>query len=482
MKHLHRLLFPPAWSIAAKISLALLSAVLIPMSFNAYYNLQHSLYNAEQSEYRQLELLATSTASRLDQLIIDSQNIVSQVSTEPKVLDFIEVTTAKKQQKLQATTVKKQQELQSAVQSTLNNIFRSNKNYDAIFLIDRQGNCLASTNSSFVNRNFSSREYFREAIQGNNYVSDLITDSTTKKSGFYLSQTIWSSQGKIIGIAVLKIKESNINEIIDRLRLESGSYAFLVDSLGVIINHPEKNYIYHSLTTLSPEVQTKIAKDRRYPISQIESLDLPELAEAIIGSQEPGHSNYFSPLEDNLHRVGFAPLEVQQWVMGISKPKTAFVQNSLIWENILNLIIVGAIAAAFALLLARSISKPIRKLIKTAKSLEQGNFEYERLLSISHSQDDIGQLVRVFIHMAQEVESREKELKQKVQKLNIEVDRAKKERQVEEVTGTKYFQQLQLRAKKLRQRNTSSDQNWQEHFQQLQKKAQKMRIRSLTTS
>ena len=470
-QHLYRLLFPPAWSIAAKISLALLSAVLIPMSFNAYYNLQHSLNNAEQSEYRQLELLATSTASRLDQLIIDSQKVVSQVSTEPKVLDFIG-----------ANNLKKRQELQSAVQSTLNNIFRSNKNYDAIFLIDRQGKCLASTNFNFVNRNFSSQEYFREAIQGNNYASDLIADSTTKKSGFYLSQTIWSSQGKIIGIAVLKIKEDNINEIVDLLKLESGSYAFVIDSLGVIINHPEKDYIYHSLTTLSPEVETKISKERRYPISQVESLDLPELAEAMISSQEPDHSNYVSPLEDSLQMVGFAPLEVQQWVVGISKPKTAFVQNSLIWENILNLIIVGAIAAAFALLLARSISRPIRKLTKIAKSLEQGNFEYDRLLSISHSQDDIGQLVRVFIHMAQEIESREKKLKQKVQKLNIEVDRAKRERQVEEVTGTKYFQQLQLRAKKLRRRNTSSDQNWQEHFQQLQKKAQQIRIRSLTNS
>jgi C4-dicarboxylate-specific signal transduction histidine kinase len=473
MKHLYRLFFPPAWSIAAKISLALLSAVLIPMSFNAYYNLQHSLSNAEQSEYRQLELLATSTASRLDQLIIDNQKVVSQVSTEPNILDFIG-----------ANTVKKRQKLQSAVQSTLNNILRSNKNYDAIFLIDRKGKCLASTNSNFVNRNFSSQEYFREAIQGNNYASDLIADSTTKKSGFYLSQTIWSSQGKIIGIAVLKIKQDNINEIVDRLKLESGSYAFLVDSLGVIINHPEKDYIYHSLTTLSPEVQTKIAKDRRYPISQVESLDLPELAEAMIGSREPDYANYFFPLRDSRQIVGFAPLEVQQWVIGISKPETAFVKplNSLIWENILNLIIVGAIAAAFALLLARSISRPIRKLTKTAKCLEQGNFECDRLLSISHSQDDIGQLVRVFIHMAQEVESRENKLKQKVQKLNIEVDRAKKERQVEEVTGTKYFQQLQLRAKKLKQRNNLSDHNWQEHFQQLQKKAQKIRIRALTSS
>lgn len=473
MKHLYRLLFPPAWSIAAKVSLALLSAVLIPMSFNAYYNLQYSLNNAKQSEYRQLELLATSTASRLDQLIIDIQKVASQISTEPKVLGFIE-----------ADTVKKRQKLRSAVQSTLNNIFRSNKNYDAIFLIDSKGKCLASTNSNFVNRDFSSQEYFREGIQGNDYASDLIADSTTKKSGFYLSQTIWSSQGKIIGIAVLKIKEDSINEIVDRLKLESDSYAFAIDSLGVIINHPDKDYIYHSLTTLSPKVQTKIAQERRYPISQVESLDLRELAEAMINSHEPDHASYFSPIEDSRQIVGFAPLEVQEWVIGISKPETAFAEplNSLIWENILNLIVVGAIAGAFALLLARSISTPIRKLTKTAQSLEQGIFEYDRLRSISHSQDDIGQLVRVFIHMAQEIEFREKELKQKVQKLHIEVDQAKKARQVEEVTGTKYFQQLQQRAKKLRQRNTSSNRDWQEHFQQLQKKAQKMRIRSLTSS
>ena len=468
MKHLYRLIFPHTWSIAAKVSIALLAAVLIPMSFNAYYNLEHSLNNAEQSEYRELELLATSTASRLDQLIIDSQKVVSQVSTEPKVLGFME-----------ANTKEKRQELQLAVQSTLNNIVRSNKNYDAVFIVDRKGKCLASTNSNYVNYDFSSQEYFQEAIQENDYGSALIADSTSEKSSFYLSQTIWSRQGTVVGIAVLKIKEDNINEILDRLRLESGSYAFLIDSSGVIINHPEKDYLYRSLTSLSPKVQTKNARNRRYPISQVESLDLPELAEAMIDSREPGHTSYFSPLENKRQIVGFAPLEVQQWVMGISKPETTLAEplNKLIWENILNLIIVGAIAAVFALLLASSISRPIRKLTKTAQSfLEQGIFECDRLRSVSHSQDDIGQLVRVFIDMAQKIESREKNLKQKVQKLNIEVDRAKKARQVEEVTGTKYFQQLQQKAKKLRQRNTSSNADWQEHFQQLQKRAQKMQL------
>ncbi len=466
MKHLYRLLYPPAWSIAAKISLALLSAVLIPMSFNAYYNLQHSLDNAEQNEYRKLELLATSTASRLDQLIIDSQKIAIQVSTEPKVVGFVSADTAQERQKLQP-----------AVQSTLKNIFRSDVNYDGIFLVDPQGNCLAATDSNFIERNFSSQEYFQPAIQGHGYASNILVDSITKRSGVYLSQPIWSSQAKVIGVAVLKIKEENLNQIINRLKLESNSYPFLIDSLGVIINHPQKDYLHHSLTALPPKVQTMIAKDNRYLMSNVESLNLSQLAEAMIGAREPGHANYFSPLENKRQIVGFAPLEVQPWVLGISKPENTFAEplDRLVWENILNLLLVGAIAAILALLLGSSIARPIKKLTKAARSLEQGDFEHNNLLAISHSRDDIGQLVRVFMKMAQEVESREQKLKQKVNKLNIEVDRAKKSRQVEEVTGTKYFQELQQRAKKLRERNTPNKQDWQEHFQQLRQKAEKIK-------
>lgn len=43
MKNLYRYFYPPAWPITAKISVALVCAVLIPMLFTAYYNLQQSL-------------------------------------------------------------------------------------------------------------------------------------------------------------------------------------------------------------------------------------------------------------------------------------------------------------------------------------------------------------------------------------------------------------------------------------------------------
>jgi hypothetical protein len=52
--------------------------------------------------------------------------------------------------------------------------------------------------------------------------------------------------------------------------------------------------------------------------------------------------------------------------------------------------------------------------------------------------------------MAREVAAREEQLKQQIQVLSIEIDQAKKTRQVSEITDTEYFQELRRKAKELR--------------------------------
>jgi hypothetical protein len=54
--------------------------------------------------------------------------------------------------------------------------------------------------------------------------------------------------------------------------------------------------------------------------------------------------------------------------------------------------------------------------------------------------------------MAREVYAREQRLKEQVRELRIEIDETKKAREVAEITETEYFQQLQHRAKQLRNR------------------------------
>ena len=60
----------------------------------------------------------------------------------------------------------------------------------------------------------------------------------------------------------------------------------------------------------------------------------------------------------------------------------------------------------------------------------------------------------VAIETAQKVEAREAELQAQIAQLRIEVDEAKRARQVAEVTETEFFSQLQTQAKTLRQRRS----------------------------
>jgi hypothetical protein len=70
--------------------------------------------------------------------------------------------------------------------------------------------------------------------------------------------------------------------------------------------------------------------------------------------------------------------------------------------------------------------------------------------------DELGRLAGVFLPMARAVQGREPRWKQQVPALRIEVDTARRERQVAEITGTDYFQELQRRAADLRSRTAAS--------------------------
>lgn len=88
---------------------------------------------------------------------------------------------------------------------------------------------------------------------------------------------------------------------------------------------------------------------------------------------------------------------------------------SLICQNSLSVMAVGAIAAISGLFLIQRITKPICVLTKAAQKLNRDNFALQSLAKISRSQNDIGQLAHVFLQIAEEVKvAREQRLKQQV--------------------------------------------------------------------
>lgn len=108
-------------------------------------------------------------------------------------------------------------------------------------------------------------------------------------------------------------------------------------------------------------------------------------------------------------------------------------------------------------LLAQNISRPLLRLTDAARAMERGKLTSVQAndLQSTPGTDEIGYLSQMFGRMAHEVIQREEGLRQQVQQLRIEIDNAKKERQVSEITDSDYFRELQEKIKTIREKKSS---------------------------
>ncbi|MBN1177575.1 MAG: HAMP domain-containing protein [Anaerolineae bacterium] len=109
------------------------------------------------------------------------------------------------------------------------------------------------------------------------------------------------------------------------------------------------------------------------------------------------------------------------------------------------------ILGAVVFFLAHGITRPILKLTNAADQIGQG--DYEQDLSPLHGgfvRDEVNTLAQVFEIMVSKVYAREQKLRQRVEELQIIIDEGKRQKQVDEITDSEFFRELQERARKMR--------------------------------
>jgi two-component system, cell cycle response regulator len=92
----------------------------------------------------------------------------------------------------------------------------------------------------------------------------------------------------------------------------------------------------------------------------------------------------------------------------------------------------------------------VGRVTAAAAAIKANTFQPESLDEVARRSDGLGQLALVFQEMARQVYARERQLKQQVQQLRIEIDHVRKAREVADITESEYFQQLLGKADELR--------------------------------
>ncbi len=393
MSRVNRILHPPSWPIAAKVTVTLLYTALIPMMLTAYYNLQGSLKSVSDSELRNMEQVAVITASRIDQIIKDTRLVNTYLSSEPELGKLLTKTDAARR---------------TAVEARLQSLLSVTDAYELIMVLDNNGVVRASSSSKFLGQNFGFRDYFKEAIQGRHYVSDMVVGKISRKPGLFYSAPVLNDKGTVSGVAVIKMRGSVFFDLMEDITTRGKLKPVLLDGDGVIIYHPDPALLYHSLFPLRPEVLQDIIGEQRFMTDEVKSLGYPDAIKALIDSRSPGFVSYVSPLTSEEMIAGYAPLSGHNWTVVMTATHATFKEPlTEMFDNVVkSVVVVGLVFIIISLFFSRSFVRPLRRLIDAAHHIGNGDYRAGKV-KVS-SQDEIGKLTDTFNMMVDGIQERER--------------------------------------------------------------------------
>ncbi|MDO8140200.1 MAG: diguanylate cyclase [Candidatus Brocadiales bacterium] len=306
--------------------------------------------------------------------------------------------------------VEHQPHIPDRIISSLQTQLRIDPDFLSFSVMDAKGNVLLST-GDIVNINFVNRLFFSEAIKGERYVSAPSVDEG--KPSIYFSIPI-RCEGKVVGVLAAQCKAEELWELIktENGRVGQGNLVILSNSDGVRIAHStNKDLIFKSWATLTPEVREQILKEERYgsDIKEISSTDKPEVMNVVTKASP---QQYFWHELDIGTVTYHSALKVMDngWRIISTIPESTFlvpVRTGIFHIGIISAIIACVVIVA-SIVIGRLSTKRIQIFASISKEIARGNFTNEVPFTDG---DEIGQLGKAFNIMVTSVRRKVEQLK-----------------------------------------------------------------------
>ncbi|MEG6584195.1 methyl-accepting chemotaxis protein [Dendrosporobacter sp. 1207_IL3150] len=239
----------------------------------------------------------------------------------------------------------------NAIKETIVAIQQKNPQFELIFAMDNNGMQIARTSGNLANR--GDRAYFKEALKGNTFFTNVYISAFTNAPCITISTPIKNKDGAIVGVLAADVSIKALWDIVENSVIGKTGYVDVVDQKGIVLAHPNKEKI--------------MAKD------DFSNYDFVQ--KAING--QTGYMETTSSRGDKTLTV-YAPVEGYGWGVIVHEPVSevfsSLVFSSLISIAILLLSIAAAIYAAFKV--AGSIVNPLNELIESADRVAKGDLTH----------------------------------------------------------------------------------------------------------
>lgn len=342
-------------SIRTKIALSLILTVLIGLVVSGYSSIILNYNNTMLTVEQTMSQTAVLAAGRTQQELEIYKNVVMEVGCIPQLSDP-EVSVEEKKAIIDGRV-------------SMHGFQRGN-------IIGLDGI------SIFDGKDYSDREYVRQAMQGNVYVSEPLISKITGELSIMVAAPLYSggNYGKsIVGVVYFVPHETFLNDIVSAIQIGENSRAYMINKSGDTI----ADITLDTITVQNIEAEAQ------------NDSGLQELAEihARMRQGENGFGSYITG-EDKMF-AAYAPVPgTDGWSIAVTVPQINYLESmrDVMFINIVVIVISILLSIIVALTLAANIGKPMKACVDRMKLLVEGDLDTP--MPKIRNKDETGVLVR----------------------------------------------------------------------------------------
>lgn len=221
----------------------------------------------------------------------------------------------------------------------------SGNEYETIFVAGPDGVIFGDgVDGKYKGVNVSERDYMRNAKAGKVNIGTTVKSKVTGRPVLVFGAPILSSSNQVVGMVGTAVNIGFLADKVASVKLGNTGYAWIIDKSGVMLSHPQKEYILEMNATKQD--------------------GLKEMAEKMVAGQSDSTIYTFNGVK----KVnGYAPVELSQWSVSVTQNYDELMAPA---NMIRNLILVLGLCFVIAtvvgvLIFSRRISTPITYSIRT---------------------------------------------------------------------------------------------------------------------
>jgi len=291
-------------------------------AFTVYLNYQ----SVRQSTIESNQIISQQVAGQIYIVVNDAQNLLEALAASPTARSMDNAN----------------------IKDMLIAILQKNPQFEVLTAIDVTGMQIARTVGENAFR--GDRTYFKEAMKGNAYISDVYISALTNGPCVTISTPFKNSSGRIIGVLTADISLKSIWNVTEKIHIGKSGYVDVVDTKGILIAHPDFKRVLD---------KENVAK-------------MPFVAQVIAG--KTGSAGGIST-QGNKSLVVYNPIEKYGWGVLVYQPEKE-VYATLIKSSIAVsafLLLMGLLALWTAFAVARTIINPLHDIVVVVENIAHGD-------------------------------------------------------------------------------------------------------------